>query len=379
MAKRSIFGKGYTRARALVVTNPNKFTPGMYNALPHSETYSSASWTAVKNEVFNTLPIYRGAMVRYMWPDLEDLVQGSYNFTDITNKLNDMHAQGKKLVILIHSRSFAISGTRFHVVPTYMRNATYENGEYQWTGSGQVGYNIAIYNANVQARYIALLQALAAAFESHPGFEGVGFTETSVGTTTPALTPTQDTARLNGIINVLTQAKAAFPTTMVFQFFNFTQSNIATLIPALIPVGIGLHCPDIMPDEAELTDSVGSVGAGNLGVYRYYSLYRTGTKNDVPFGAMIGSKNYFWTNLPHGDPAGHSPTTVNELYEYARDVLNVNYIWVTRNNSSAASINASLPPPDPNIQDCLAANAAYLSTLVAPAGGLNTTRPASID
>lgn len=352
MTKRSVFGKGYNRRRALVPGASHKFNPGYYNSIPSADTFNASVWTSAKQEMVTGTgaPAYKGALVRYMWTDLET-TQGNYVLTDIAAKLADMKALGKQLAVMIHNRSFSLTS---HVVPAYMRDgvngATYDGGEYTYSGSGQVGYNIATFNANVQTRYIALFQAIADSFESNANFEGVGFTETSVGTATglngtSIPTAGQEAARIPGIVTILSGVKAALPTSLVFQMCNFTQANIASLIPQMISAGIGLACPDIMPDEPELTDVTGSIAGGNLGVYYYFNYYHnlTGT-NPVPFCPMIGSRNYYWTALPENDtvssPGSHAPANVAELAHWGRDNLFANYIFLTRNRTSVASTPA---------------------------------------
>lgn len=378
MTKRSVFGKGYNRRMALVPGASHKFNPGAYLALPSADTFNASVWTSAKQEMVagTGSPTYKGALVRYMWTDLEG-AQGVYTLTDIASKLADMTALGKQLCVMIHNRSFSLTS---HVVPSYMRNATYDGGEYTYSGSGQVGYNIATFNANVQTRYIALFQAIAASFEASTNFEGVGFTETSVGTATglngtSIPTAGQEAARIPGIVTILTGVKAALPTSLVFQMCNFTQSNISTLIPAMISAGIGLACPDIMPNEPELTDITGSIAGGNLGVYYYFGYYHnlTGT-NPVPFCPMIGSRNYYWSSLPENQTPGHAPANVAELFNYGRDNLFANYMFLTRNRTVTPPAYASSWTDIPG-KLVTFLNTAPQSTTAA--AGLETTLPTS--
>jgi len=221
---------------------------------------------------------------------------------------------------MIATKSFDISDT---VVPSYLKTPFYEGGVFLYGSNATTpkGYNIKLWNSGVRFRLARLVQALAASFNANPNFEGIGFTETALGEAIGIpLTLTQMENYFINLATVNKRTREAFPSTMSFQFSNYPRWALVSLIPSLLSMGGGLGCPDVFLDEKGLITPPSDTASA--GVYLYYPQL-TG---QMPLVVQVEGGNY--ENTRH-DGTGIVPT-INDLLTFARDQLQVNYIFWTR-------------------------------------------------
>ena len=161
---------------AVVVAFPASnldFHPGHY--ITTGIQADAAGVDAVVNFV-NARPYLKGIVIRYVWADMET-AQGVYDFSLVTRALNNLNA-GK--YVWVHFQSVLFGGTHppSAVVPSYLLTSFYDDGCVQISGDRTIAKT---WNTNVATRKIALVQALAAAFNHVAEFEGVILSETATG------------------------------------------------------------------------------------------------------------------------------------------------------------------------------------------------------
>lgn len=306
-------GAAHAGATTPPVTTPVKWHPGHYYALMNGES----SWylSQVYRELKAT-PALRGLHIRYSWSELETS-EGVYNFSSIAKRLSELSVMNKRLIILLELRSF---GGVNNLVPNYIRTSAYENGVFAYT-SGSLndnGYNIKLWNPKVYDRLTALIRALGNRFNSHPYFEGIGLTETSIGIPVTPLTSSERDSYYDNMLDLHQQMRNYFPNTMTYQYTNYPRPILESFIDRLSAMGTGLGGPDVSIEEPGLL-----YAKNPKGVYHHYSPL----SGIVPLTPAVMSGNYRNTRA---DGTGYEPT-VSELLAYARDTLKANYIFWTRN------------------------------------------------
>ena len=307
-------------AHAVVVGTPGsiKWHPGHYYAIMSSGKNKPDYLQQVYSEMKAT-PALRGMQVRYSWAELEKSY-GVYDFTSIEQRLSELTAQNKRLIILLELKSW---GTDTDLVPNYVTNdPIYEQGVFAFSKDGSAtitGHNIKLWNSKVRARLAALISALGKRFNSHEYFEGIGLTETSLGYPIIPLTSIQKDTYYSNLLVLNKRMREFFPNTMTYQFTNHPRSLLTTLVDDLKGMGSALGCPDVFTEDPGLNYPGNKYSPP--GLYTYYP------KNSglMPLTVKVEPANYRNTRW---DNKGHQPT-VSELLNFARDNLKVNYIfWV---------------------------------------------------
>ena len=308
-------------AHAVVKAPPGsvKWHPGHYYTLVGSGKDNPEYLKQVYSEL-NATPALRGIQVRYSWVELEKSF-GVYDFSSIEKKLSELSAKNKRLMILLELKSW---GADTDLVPNYViNNPIYEKGIFAYSNDGSsttiTGHNIKLWNPMVRDRMAALISALGKRFNSHEHFEGIGLTETSIGTPIKPLTSTKIHDYYSNLLVLNKKMRASFPNTMTFQFANHSRSLLTTLVGELKGMGSALGCPDVFIDDAGLNFP------GNQwtpqGIYPYYPE----NSGLMPLVIQVEGSNYENTRW---DNTGYQPT-VSELLNFARYQLKVNYIfWV---------------------------------------------------
>lgn len=332
--------------------NPIKWHPGHYVTL----VYPGPSKPAYMENVYQELadyPALRGVTIRFRWPDLEP-TKGSYDFSSISNHLKALAARKKRLIILIELRSSVQYGPP-ELVPEYLKAAAYEGGIFPFSGSRSTaikGYNIKLWNAQVHERFAALVRKLGERFNSHPYFEGIGLTETSIGKPITPLTGAQFNGYYKNIISINQQMRMHFPNTMVFQFMNYPRDKIPSFVNNMKKTGIALGCPDIFLEETGLFYD--ATKTPPEGIYSYYP----GLSGVIPLTVQIEESNYENTRY---DNKGYQPT-LSELLTFAKQNLKINYLFWTRS-----------PDYFPGVLELMSMKNQRSNT----SGGLNTACPSS--
>ena len=297
-----------------------KWHPGHYYSMIGEGKFKPDYRNKIYNELKQT-PALRGVMVRYAWGELET-AKGVYDFSNINKLLTELGAQKKRLIILLELKA-STPGSNEVIVPNYLETTAYEGGSYAFTNDNLApakGYGIRLWNPAVHDRMISLVRALGKEFNSHPYFEGIGFTETSMSEPLIPLSDAKLDTYFKNLLNINKEMREHFPNTMTFQFANWPRPVVQSYVETFKNTGIALGCPDVFIDDAGLWFP-GSK-ASPQGVYRYYQEL-TGK---IPLVIQVEKANYENTRW---DNKGYQPT-VNELLTVARDKLNVNYIFWLR-------------------------------------------------
>ncbi len=303
------------------VDNPIKWHPGHYVTLvspgPNNPWYMEQVYSELKEN-----PALQGITIRYRWSELEP-AKGVYDFSAIDEHLTELAIHKKRLIILLELRS-SVDYLQAELVPDYVKaGILYEGGVFPYSGSRSTdikGHNIKLWNPLVRDRLAALMRELGNRFNSHPYFEGVGLTETSMGKPLITLSNAEIDGYYKNMISINQQMRQYFPNTMVFQFINYPRQLIESFVNNMKETGIALGCPDVFLDEPGLFYDAAKNPP--KGIYSYYPEL----SGQIPLTIQIEKANYENTRY---DGKGYQPT-ISELLAFARHKLDVNYIFWTR-------------------------------------------------
>jgi len=121
----------------------------------------------------------------------------------------------------------------------------------------------------------------------------------------------------DALIDVLTIASQEFSTSQVFWYMNFLPQNqnyLNDIAIAVAPYGIAIGGPDVLPDSAPLVTLT----------YPLYDNFPAGT-------TLFNSIQYDSYSHRHEDQSSATMYwTMDELFEFARDDLHVDYLFWTR-------------------------------------------------
>ncbi len=326
-----------------------KWHPGHYYTLmgdKNNSTYMAKVYSELKST-----PALRGLQIRYNWAELEKSY-GVYNFSSIDKRLAELSARNKRLVIVLQTKSFDPS---IALVPDYLKADLYEGGVFTYTNGDDIvkGDNVKLWNPDILARMVKLMQALGKRYNSHPYFEGIGLTETSMGTPVIPLSSAQTDGFYNNLLIVNKRMREEFfPNTMTFQFTNYPRPILESFIENLSTMGTGLGGPDTFLEDPGLNYPGNQYSPS--GVYSHYPKL----SGIVPLTPSVMQTNYRNTKW---DGTGYEPSIL-ELLTFARDNLKANYIFWTRD-----------PVYFPQVLEMLNWNDQKSD----PAGGLDPTCPST--
>jgi hypothetical protein len=287
-----------------------KWNPGHYVQLGAGATDDLVQRTFKE---ISTLPNVRGVQTRYYWRMLEP-VQGVYDFTEIDKELAMAQAVGKRLFIVIGTKTFT-AGSR--ALPDYLHTDEYSGGVFRIQVDAKdtvgteatTGENIAMFDPGVRDRLIALTTALGQRYNGNNTLEGIGFNETALGTAVVPLTSTQKTDFFTNLATVDAATRKAFPNTVVLQFINYPRIYLPNLVNSALTNSVALGGPDTFLNDSELEASA-------------YIHYDTAW-GKVPLGPSVQAENYVTTY--QGGP--YAPPAVTDLYAFAKNRLHANYIF----------------------------------------------------
>ena len=248
-------------------------------------------------------PQFRGIQKRYTWGAMEP-TEGQYDFSEIKTDLRRLAAIHKRLVVQIQTKSFV--GDRSYA-PAYLKAPAFAGGVYKLSAGG---YNIILWNNAVLERLKALYRAMGQELAGEAFLEALVIPETAPGPKADRDAAGYDEAAyIDNLIAAATALRKAFPHTVVIQYANYPIKALEKLTEASKTLGIGLGGPDVFTASPSL----------NAGVYSYYPRL-AGT---IPLAIGVQDENY--TARYHKGP--FSPTPVQELHEFARNKLKVNYVF----------------------------------------------------
>jgi len=200
-------------------------------------------------------PDIAGAQVVYSWKALEPS-EGRYDFSSIDRDLAATGHLKKKLFIQIQDRFFAVQARN---IPAYLQTDKYAGGlaaQVDNAGEGQpAGYGwVALqWNADLRARYQALLAALGEKFDGRVA--GINLPETAVDIDMKHdATGFSCDAYFDAEMANLAAARAAFKQSHVVQYVNFwpcewenDHDYMGRIFAFAEAHKIGLGGPDVIP------------------------------------------------------------------------------------------------------------------------------------
>ena len=298
--------------------NPVKWHPGHYYAIIDSGKNNLKYLEQVYREIRET-PALRGIQIRYTWAELEPK-RGVYDFTSIDQRLSELTALKKRLVILLDTKTF---DTSTFPVPDYVNTIRFEWGKFafsRYDNNTPIGYSTSLWNPHVHDRLAVLISKLGERYNSHPYFEGIGLSETSMGTPINTLSSTQVDGYYNNLLSLNQHMRQHFPNTMTFQVTNYPRHILEQFTNTLTAMGAALAAADVLIEDPGL--NMKDKPYTPDGVYSHFQKL-TGI---APLAPAVMGQNY--TNTRQ-DGTGYDPT-VWELLLFARNNLKANYIFWTR-------------------------------------------------
>jgi hypothetical protein len=255
----------------------------------------------------------KGVVMRYRWRELEP-TQGNYTFDRVTTELAQCAAIGTArgarfgLIVFIEVRAF----DNVQPAPPYLQAYT----SYR---ASDGTYDLWRWNATVRTRFAALVQALAAQFDSHVCWEGIAVSETAtVGDTDAASGYTPEGFR-DGLIAESNAIAAACTFGRHFFYSNFLSGGTAyldTVVAAGAANGAMVMCgPDILP--------------GNNSLQPLYNRYAS-VNGDLPLQCSAQNDSHHWNSTAESDTI-QPFDTMQSIFDYARNTLKCNYVmWTWR-------------------------------------------------
>lgn len=322
-----------------------KWHPGHYILLYPKQKEPEYFYSVMRD--LRAYPVFRGVQKKYFWNRLEPRY-GVYDFSEIRSDLANLARIDKQLVLTLQAESFITSEK---LVPDYLLGDEYEGGVYP-INSGK-GYNVAYYNAKVQERLVALVEALGREFDAHPNLEAINFEETSPSRQEPEWHRSHIENYIDGMLRVASAGKKAFPGTVVIQYVNYPESSLPRVVKALSSQGIGMGGPDTYQNNPHLA----------RGVYSYYPKIA----GLLPIGMAVDYHNY------QSSVGGNAPLdrpSIASIHQFAQQALKPNYMfWLRRTGDAASGSNYW--------QDVLDYFKSFDASLH-PSGGLSTDCPRAI-
>lgn len=320
------------------IANPVKWHPGHYYTILGLGKNDPKYMTQVYKELKAT-PALRGIQIRYFWAELET-AKGVYDFASIDQRLAELAAIGKRLVIQVQTKSFVpIGKPTGKLVPDYLKTNEYDGGEFAYSSYGSTaprGYNIALWNSQVHDRLVELFRVMGERYNSHPYFEGIGMIETAYGEPIVSQPAHQMSKFYENLLSVHQKMRSYFPNTMTIQEVNYPHPILESFVRRLKEIGTALSGPDVFKDEPGLNRN--AVRDAPRGIYHFYPEL----SGIIPLAPQVMHKNYMNTR---NDGAGSVPT-VPEIFAFARDNLKSNYIFWTRNPKYYSKVLELLNGPD---------------------------------
>lgn len=208
----------------------------------------------------DTGDLWRGALLRFQWTDLEGDTLGSYNAgMNVLKGYLDTVATSyptKRIIVFIALKTF---GATNNAVPLYMRNGSdasyndpdgYGNGQYAYdSGNGGPGGFVPNVHVNaVRDRLKALMAEMATRFNNHAALECITYSEASINQPIQAVT-WDTTPWFTNMTNVFTDMKTNFTNIQICQWINASRADMAPWVPTIRALGVGVGMPDLCPEE----------------------------------------------------------------------------------------------------------------------------------
>ena len=278
----------------------------------------------IRDTSFLETKAFEGAQLKYTWKELEP-EKDHYEFSSISKDLAFLTSHGKRLFIQLQDSSF--SAKRI-LVPAYLQTAEYHGGisaQYKIVNGDEEhpiieGWAARRWDPAVQDRFRKLLITLGKEFDG--SVAGINLPETSIGVGEAKQKPEgySDEIYLNAVIENMRVLRQAFPRSVVIQYANFMpgewlpgtdKSYLRTVYRKAKELGVGMGGPDLLPFNR---------GQNN----HSYPLIKA-SAGSIVTGVAVQDGNYADVN-----PKTRQRATIAELFAFAKDQLQVDYIfWCT--------------------------------------------------
>ncbi len=289
-----------------------KYHPGHYVAISANESVSSI-------EDLDE-PAVVGVNKRYDWSDLEPQ-KDAYQFSGIKADLDFLRQHHKQLVVFIEDKTFQPGQ---NPLPAYLSAYALPNLR---------GITAKRWDPVVIDRYLALVRALAKAFNTDPNFEGMA-TEESALMIRPDVQQAQGyTPEIyrDALIKILIESSRAMSQSQVFWYMNHLEGHddyLGDIAAAVVPYRVVMGGPDILPFRKRLQETYKLYDRFNGKLKLFCSAQDDSYRHDRNDSRNMGTAFRFRDQPP--PPGGFVP--MQEIFAFARDKLHVNYIFWSYKN-----------------------------------------------
>lgn len=329
-------------------TNPRKWFPGHVITIGNANARRGNYHKVTTGGARNLLAIQgmQAVQIRWNWNEINPTgstfdfgpVKSSYADTErsVRSDVWRCSLNNSRLIAMVEDKTFGNPAGPNPVPADLQGNPDYVQF-IDTDSSGGDGYCACRWNAVVQARWQAMIQAFGDAFDGNPNFYGIAFQETATGYSQAQRDATgyTDVKYRDALIAMLKKASDAFPTSQVFWYTNFfptpaTDFRIEEVCDALKVYGNGNSGinhggPDILPDNASIAARVyprfGDPPDGSFGELKLFcaaqfdSYAHTHATNAPPDNRVPGQT---WTS--------GTLWNMEDIFLYARDQLRVNHV-----------------------------------------------------
>lgn len=260
-------------------------------------------------------PALRGVSKRYYWADLEPK-KDAYELDTIKKDLAFLKAHNKQLVVFITDKTFHPGK---NPLPPYLAGYALPNSR---------GFTAMRWDPAVNARFVALNQALARAFDDGPNFEGVAFQESGLMISLElrrehGYTPEK---YRDALIQMLTESSRSFPHSQVFWYMNHFEGGdeyLAEIAKAVIGSRVVMGGPDLLPYRRRLQGTYQLYEQFNGRIPLFCSAQDDSYRHDKRDSRNMGNAVVTW-NLP---PPAEGYVPMEQIFLFARDKLHVKYLF----------------------------------------------------
>lgn len=240
----SAYSATVTAAPNVVSAPAVKWHPGYYVLQTSPSNYTASQITEIAS-----IANIQGWSQVVNWSTIETS-RGVYNWSFIDTLLQLCKDNGKRLIIRLMDRNFSGGNP----LPAYLATESGGGGGWYTKSNGQV--QAKVYLQPIMDRYLALMQAVGARYDTDPYLEGVENDESSLNEATLQSDYTES-AYLAQYLRLIQTAPTYFPHTNVWigLNFGFSQSNFPQLTAAMAASRAGMIDPDVATGNTDNSDN----------------------------------------------------------------------------------------------------------------------------
>lgn len=343
---KNYIGKMTTPVSNVTIHNGHFWAAYKGSGSSESTGVNPGAWTSIKNEIRDN-PGLLGVQLRWCWADLENDAGGTYDFSSIQGRLDELAAITGKVGLL--SMMFEHKGD----IPAYLKTPTYDGGQYQYTagqsGNVVVAHNLCFWNAALQERLRLLAIQLGAFLNDKVNFSSITTQESAADT--PDVIAGNGTnfsaqGHFNGLVQFAGHLKENLPNKIVRASLNFSGNSMVTGFPYAASLPLSFSWPNSMASSNSNNTSDNTSlesSQGKPGCYVYSRTY----KDSNGLMPEVQRPDYYYTNLTwnlnrtdgykldsNGNPTiapsgGHRPT-IREIRDFLISNFKVKQIYWSR-------------------------------------------------